>query len=181
MQQNVQNLGQNNGNGFPNINNQYNSGQQINTPQQNVKTQSYEAHDDEDFSDFTEAGSTNVNKANEDFISFDSLLGQQKKPQQAPLNHFNSYQDLKAQNLNVHHPYNPMISQQNLVYQARYQNMQPQQQAFHNPNMTSHYSSHSHNHFNPQQPMQSGNFGMAYQNPNIGLVNHPNQYWKWFK
>ena len=106
-------------------------------------------------------------------------MGQQNKPQnQIPVNHFNSYQDLKAQNLNVHHPYNPMLSQNNLVYQAQYHNAYPQQHLFqNNPNIMPHYASHSLNHYNYQQPAQPGHLGMPYQNMN-GLVGLQNQHWK---
>ena len=101
-------------------------------------------------------------------------MGQQKKPQPpVAINHYNSYQDLKAQNMNIHHPYNPLLSQHNLVYQAQYQNMHSQHNFQANPSIMS----HSNNHYNYPQPMQGGYMGMPYQNANPGLVAS-NAYWK---
>ena len=39
-----------------------------------------------------------------------------------------NYNDLKAQNMQMHHPFNPQVAQHNMVYQNHFQqaNMHPQ-------------------------------------------------------
>jgi hypothetical protein len=118
-------------------------------------------HDDDDFSDFTQAGTAAKDeKSNkDDLISFDALLNQQKQPPTQP-HSYNSYNNLKIQNNNLHHPYNPMIAQHNLVYNAQFH---PQQQ------------------YQPfQQYPQMVNHNYAYNNPNMGYPNHVGvgNYWK---
>ena len=52
------------------------------------------------------------------------MITSHKQPQpQPPHNHFpqNSYESLKAQNMQLHHPYNPHLAQHNLAYQSYYQ------------------------------------------------------------
>lgn len=77
-----------------------------------------QVHEDDEFTDFTQAGSTCEPQKN-DLMNFDALLASSKQPQVAPA--FNSYEGLRSQNLSLHHPYNASIGQHNLVYNHQFQ------------------------------------------------------------
>jgi hypothetical protein len=84
----------------------------------------------------------------------------------------NSFNGIKHQNMNIHHPYNPTIGQRNLVYNAHFQPsyQQAPQYPYHNNhqvNMGHSYSPQMHN---------AANYGMGY--PNQSLIGNVNQYWK---
>jgi hypothetical protein len=87
--------------------------------------------EEDEFSEFTQAGSVQPAVNDNNLISFDNLLSQQQQqPQPQPTHqsqqHFNqhqygSYDGFRATNMNLHHPFNPHIAQHNLVYQGHYQ------------------------------------------------------------
>lgn len=57
---------------------------------------------------------------------------------------------MKTQNMHLHHPYNPMLGQHNLVYNAQFQ-PQPQAQFHHynsyNPNIAHNYAFNNSPHY----------------------------------
>ena len=170
-EQNIANGFQSNNNHPQHKNQQYNNGNTV--PNNHIAN-----HDDDDFTEFAEAGSITDHKANDNFISFDALLGQQKKPQPAVV----PSHSMPNPHMNLHHHnhYNPTVHQhgQSQPYHGQYHHMHSQHNHFQsNSNIMANYGGHHHSNY--QQQMQGGYIGMPYQNHNPSLITLPNAYWKW--
>ena len=126
--------------------------------------------EEEKFTEFTQAGTTHHSEGekNNNLISFDTLMSQQNQPQtqQPPQNqqfnqHF-SYQDIKNQSMQLHHPYNPHIAQNNLVYQSNYQQQPVMNHHYQQRNFTSMPHGYGHGmgqgQYFSQNGMQPGSF-----------------------
>jgi hypothetical protein len=92
-------------------------------PQPQTQTPPPQAHhEDDEFTEFTEVGTSFTTETSKDgFLSFDALLNQQRQPTpNQNLHHAMSTQNMFRLQPNVHHPYNPVLGQHNLVYNAQF-------------------------------------------------------------
>lgn len=138
------------------------------------------AHEDDEFTDYAQVGSVSAGTS-EGVISFDALMSQHKQapqPQQIQPHHYQSYSGLKTQNLAMHHPYNPTIAHNNLVYNAHF----PQQTMGH-PHSVHAFSANQYqapHNYSPMAHYPPNNHQLTYQQQygynQVGVGN----YWKWF-
>jgi hypothetical protein len=97
-------------------------------------------------------------------------MSQQKAPQvqQPSQMHHNAPNMPSYQNMQLHHPYNPQIGQNNMVYQGQYQMQQQQYQQNLHMNHARSFSSVPHNF--------QGQMG-GYQNQGPVQMAQPGQFW----